>query len=78
MTVNYTADLVAIIPVSFTNNEGETVEYNELYFVVEDENEVPSMLKFNSKLPLVTLGEHKICIDVDVSGGKRSRLVSIT
>lgn len=80
MKVFYECELVAIIPVEFTSGVGETVSYNELYFVNEEDSGSKQMLKFNSKMGVATLAvPSKVLVEVDFdsTGKSKPKLLSV-
>jgi len=80
MIIKFNSELVAIIPVAFENVEGETVSYNELFLVNENDEGRKEMLKFNSKLDISKLSTPKnvdIEVDIDNTGERKPKLLSI-
>jgi len=65
------AKLVAFIPRTF-EKDGETIEYNECYFVSEDQDGVKSMTKVNSKQDLSNLEGKSGSVKIRMFNGKLS------
>jgi len=78
MQVKYSdVELVAFVPKHFTDKDGLEVSYNEAYFRHEDNDGIPSVMKFNTKLPLASSERHTgtITVEFDETGRNKPKLV---
>jgi len=73
MPVFFDGELKICVKKSFENNEGETIEYYELYFVSNDGDNV---LKINSKQDLSNLVDKSGVAELEMQEGRKPRLIS--
>jgi len=78
MKVYYDCRLLAVVPKSFTAEEGDQVSYNEAYFLNLSEDGVKEVVKLNTKQDISPAeGEEGILeVDVDITGRNKPRLMS--
>lgn len=79
MPVFAEAILKMFIPKTFDNETGETISYNECYFLCEDKEGNPSVMTLNTKLDLSKyIDMHGVVeLSLNPKGGK-TKLVSFT
>jgi len=79
MPVEYVARLFAFNKKGF-EKDGEKVEYNECIFLNENKDGTRSVLLLNTKQDFSEYidKEGTLVIDVDLTGGKKPRLVSFS
>jgi len=73
MKVFYNGSLEIFIKKGFTSNTGEEVEYNEAYFVSQDEDDV---LKINTKQDLSKLKGQTGIVEIEQQKDGKMKLIS--
>jgi len=68
-------ELKVFIQKSFTTNEGETVEYNEAYFLTEDDGQ-QSLVKVNTKQDLNAMIGKTGTVKLRTSAEGKTKLIS--
>jgi len=61
---------------SFENKEGQTVEYNEAYFLCKDRDGEPSVLKVNTKKDLTAQVDREGDITVSLQANGKLKLIN--
>lgn len=72
MPVSFEGTLKIGLRQSFENNDGETIEYNEYYFLSTDGTKV---LKINSKQDFHDLVDRSGTVELEMAEGKKPRLI---